>query len=129
LTLGEHLPTREELEREAEEWFFTKYPEERTALMQPMMKQALKFSKKSAVEGYRPLLDYLPRRESPPRCLECRGIDFIRFEDWECWYEHPEGRGRFRIERVGHIDATRYSLYTPEGFRVNRRGYREAAGL
>ena len=71
--LVERLLTAEELEKEAEEWFYLKYPEERTPYMQRWMREAMVARQKSNVERYRALLDYLPHRLSPPRCLTCGG--------------------------------------------------------
>ena len=116
--LAEHFSTVAELEHEAEEYFFSKYPEERTPYMQLVMRQALEGQKHGHVQSYQPMLDYLRRRQSPPRCLGCGGIDFVRFTEWETWYEHPQNSSRFRITCRGHIDSTHHDLYDPEGVRM-----------
>ena len=115
----ERLPTVEGLEREAEEWFFAKYPEERTTRMQPMMEEALRAQQRDRVEQYRPLLDYLERRTSPPRCLTCGGTVFIRYAEWNTWYDHPLQVGQFEVVCIGHADVTSSPLlYDPDGTRL-----------
>ena len=121
-SLVEKLLTAEELGQEAEEWFYLKYPEERTPYMQRAMREAMVAQKKGNVERYRELLDYLPHRKSPPRCLACGGTDFVRFDEaaGEVWFDHPERPFRFRIVCNGHIDHTICGSYDPEGLPLQR---------
>jgi hypothetical protein len=117
--LVERLLAADELADEAEEWFYLKYPEERTPYMQRSMREAMVAQQKTNVARYRALLDYLPHRKSPPRCLTCGGTDFVRYaEPGGPWYEHPERPGRFRIVCNGHIDHTTFAYYDPEGRRL-----------
>jgi len=118
--LAEHFPTPAELEHEAEEFFYAKYPEERTPYVQPIMRQVLSGMKSGMAEKYRLVLDYRPHRRSPPRCLECAGTHFVPFPEWNHWYDHPADRSRFRIECRGHIDASLHRLYDPEGLPLDR---------
>lgn len=117
--LVERLPTPEVIERMAEEWLFTYYPEERGPYMRPVMKEALLARQKIFAEEHRQLVDYLAIRKSPPRCIECAGIDFVRFPEWNIWYEHPETSGRFQVCCVAHASmASAPLLYNPEGIRL-----------
>ena len=118
--LVERIMTVGELEHEAEEYFYARYPEERTPYMQPVMRQVLLARKQESVRDYQPLLDYLPHRTSPPRCLECGGVRFVRFEEWSRWYEHAGAPGRFQVVCRGHISVTTYSPFDPEGRRLPR---------
>src|SRR5688500_3508800 len=64
--LAERLMTVRAIESEAEGFFLAKYSNERT----DFMKQGLLAMQRKSVDEYRPMLDYLPRRKSPARCLE-----------------------------------------------------------
>jgi hypothetical protein len=78
----------------ASAWEHCPDPEERQPYVQWNMRQVLDGWKERSAREYRPL-DYLPRCRSRPRCLECSGTEFVRFEEWNRWYEHPEGSGKF----------------------------------
>lgn len=117
--LVERIMTVGELEHEAEEYFYARYPEERTPYMQPVMRQVLQWKKQEAVRAYQPLLNYLPHRSSPPRCLECGGVRFVRFEEWNQWYERPGADGRFQVVCRGHISVGTDRLFDPEGARLH----------
>lgn len=65
----------------------------------------------------------LTKRQSPPKCLECGGYDFIRLPENDNWAPHPDHpTRRVRIkERSLATMATAGGLYDTEGRRIAGR--------
>ena len=113
--LAERLMTVEEIESEAEGLFLA--CEERT----DFMKQGFLAMQRKRVDEYRPMLDYLPRRKSPARCLECGGTAFIRYPASDgVWYDHPQSHTKFEVVSFLGDMSGPTTLYDPEGVRLTR---------
>ena len=111
--LAERLMTVRAFESEAEGFFLAS--EERT----DFMKQGFLAMQRKRVDEYRPMLDYLPRRKSPARCLECGGTAFIRFAESDGpWHDHPQTHTKFEIVPFLGDMSFPTTLYDPEGVRL-----------
>jgi len=123
-TLAEHFVTRAEIEHEVSEFFRVMFARGEDT---QFLRDALRQRTQRTVAERQPWFDYRPHRCSPPRCLECGGTDFVCFEDWDEWYDHPERPEQFRVLCTGHADVGGRTLFDPEGIRIG--AYRLRADL